>query len=75
MPTRLNVHARDFPGLLSALDAQVPDLSRRLADDRGTLRPHLLLFVNEKAVAAAALEGLALAGGDRVLFLASVSGG
>lgn len=75
VPARLEVQAASFPRLLAALDAKVPGLSRRVADDRGDLRRHLLLFINEEPVAGEALSDLALTAGDRVLFVASVSGG
>lgn len=75
VPSHLEVQGTTFSRLLAALDAQVPGLSRRLADDRGTLRRHLLLFVNEEPVTGEALSELVLSDGDHVLFVASVSGG
>lgn len=74
-PTRLEVEADSIPSLWSALEAQVPGLSRRLTDDQGVLRHHLLLFVNESAVAASEASRVSLRAGDRVLIVASVSGG
>src|SRR2546425_11293829 len=68
----------DAATLGEALDGLVrahPSLAERLRDERGRLRPHLALFVNEEDARLLGWEEAALREGDLVHLIPAVSGG
>jgi molybdopterin converting factor small subunit len=61
-----------------ALDGLVrahPSLAERLRDERGKLRPHLALFINEEDARLLGWEEAPLREGDIVHVIPAVSGG
>lgn len=70
--------ALDATTLGEALDALVrahPSLSERLWDERGKLRPHLALFVNEEDARLLGWQDAPLKEGDIVHVIPALSGG
>ena len=68
----------DAATLGEALDSLVrthPTLAERLRDERGKLRPHLALFVNEEDARLLGWEDAPLRDGDVVHLIPAVSGG
>ncbi|TMG52569.1 MAG: MoaD/ThiS family protein [Chloroflexi bacterium] len=68
----------DAATLGEALDALVqahPSLSERLWDERGKLRPHLALFVNEEDARLLGWQDAPLKEGDIVHVIPALSGG
>ena len=68
----------DAATLGEALDSLVrthPTLAERLRDERGKLRPHLALFVNEEDARLLGWEEAPLRDGDVVHLIPAVSGG
>jgi molybdopterin synthase sulfur carrier subunit len=68
----------DASTLREALDGLVhahPTLAERLRDERGKLRPHLALFVNEEDARLLGWEDAKLGEGDIVHVIPAVSGG
>jgi molybdopterin synthase sulfur carrier subunit len=68
----------DATTLGEALDALVrahPSLSERLWDERGKLRPHLALFVNEEDARLLGWQDAPLKEGDIVHVIPALSGG
>ncbi len=70
--------ALDAGTIREALDALVrahPSLSERLRDERGKLRPHLALFINQDDARLLGWEDAPLHDGDIVHVIPAVSGG
>ena len=61
--------------LLAALEAERPGLARRVLQADGALRPHLRLFLGERALRGPLALATPLADGDDVWLLRAVSGG
>jgi sulfur-carrier protein len=59
---------------LDELAKRFPQLERRLRDERGDLRPHVLIFVNGESVRSGAMEAR-LSEGSEVFVAPAVSGG
>lgn len=72
---RVETEAENVEAALRSLEAIQPGMSRKVLDDRGILRPHILVFVNGTEVRE--LEGLRtpLYQGQTVLIVPAVSGG
>ncbi len=75
LPVPLELAARDVAGLLAALAQLAPHAGRMVCDERGRLRPHLALFVNEEVRRGADALATPLQAGDRITILPAVSGG
>ncbi|TMC04229.1 MAG: MoaD/ThiS family protein [Chloroflexi bacterium] len=60
---------------LDRLAADLPRLERRLRDERGTLREHVLLFVDAVDIRDQAGQDTALRGESEVYVVAAMSGG
>jgi molybdopterin converting factor small subunit len=58
--------------VFAALDRRYPGLRFRVVDERGALRRHMKVFVNEESVRDL---GTALADGDEVTIMQALSGG
>ena len=56
------------------LATRFPQLERRLRDERGDLRPHVLIFVNGESVRSGAMDAQ-LSDGSEVFVAPAVSGG
>jgi sulfur-carrier protein len=56
------------------LAMRFPQLERRLRDERGDLRPHVLIFVNGESIRRGAMEAQ-LSDGSEVFVAPAVSGG
>jgi molybdopterin converting factor small subunit len=70
--------ALDAETLGEALEALVrahPTLTERLRDERGTLRPHLALFINQDDARLLGWEDAPLREGDVVHVIPALSGG
>ena len=68
----------DAGTLREALEALVrahPTLAERLRDERGTLRPHLALFINQDDARLLGWEDAPLHDGDLVHVIPALSGG
>jgi molybdopterin synthase sulfur carrier subunit len=61
--------------VLDDLAARLPQLERRLRDERGELRPHVLMFVNGVSVRTGAVMDTPVAEGAEVFVAPAVSGG
>lgn len=61
--------------VVRALDAMHPGLAGYLLDDRGALRKHVNIFVNEKLLSDRQSLGDRVAPGDRVFIMQALSGG
>jgi hypothetical protein len=61
--------------LVRALDALHPGLAAYLVDERGTLRPHVNIFVDEEVVADRLRLSDPLDDASRVTILQALSGG
>ncbi len=73
--TRLRAQGQTVGAALEDLLRRHPALRPRLFGDDGTLREHVLIFVNEERVAYRGGAGPTLAPGDRIHVLQAVSGG
>ncbi|NIQ52614.1 MAG: MoaD/ThiS family protein [Gemmatimonadetes bacterium] len=71
----VSVEAATVAGAVEALAEAHPGLAPHLWDGDGSLRPHLALFRNGRAVTEAAAGEAALDPGDEVVVLQAVSGG
>jgi molybdopterin synthase sulfur carrier subunit len=60
---------------LDDLAARLPQLERRLRDERGDLRPHVLLFVDGVGVRGGAVMSTPVGDGAEVFVAPAVSGG
>jgi len=67
--------ARDVRSLLAEVARQYPQVHVRVCDERGELRPHINVFVNDDHVRARAGLDTPLTTGDLVTILPAVSGG
>lgn len=68
----------DATTIREALDSLVrthPTLAERLRDERGTLRPHLALFINQEDARLLGWEDAPLHDGDTVHVIPALSGG
>jgi sulfur-carrier protein len=68
----------DATTIREALDTLVrahPSLAERLRDERGTLRPHLALFINQDDARLLGWEDAPLRDGDIVHLIPALSGG
>lgn len=68
---RLDVAAPDVAGLVAELESRYPSLVGRVTDERGSLRPHVKIFVNGES---AGLDE-PLRDADEVRILPAISGG
>ena len=71
----LSVLAPSVRAALEELERNHPSLYRNVCDETGTVRRHLSVFVNASHVRDRDGLDTALAPGDTVTFLATVSGG
>lgn len=67
----------DLPGrtlaeVMDALDGRFPGTRFRIVDERGRIRPHIHVFVNEDLAGDLALP---VGPADRVMIVAALSGG
>ena len=69
---RFTLEADDVSSAIDALFVRHPELRVHLLDELGTLRPHVMLFHNDRALRA--IEG-AIHEGDTLTVLQAVSGG
>ncbi len=60
---------------LDELATRFPQLERRLRDERGELRPHVLIFVDGESVRGGAAMDAQLSEGCEVFVAPAVSGG
>lgn len=60
---------------ISGLEARFPGMRRRVLDDQGRVRRHVLVFVNADNVAGQAPADVRLSAGDTLHILPAVSGG
>ena len=60
---------------LDDLAARLPQLERRLRDEQGRLRPHVLMFVNGVSVRSGAPMDTPVGDGAEVFVAPAVSGG
>jgi len=67
----VTVEANDVRGVMTALESRYPRLAGRVTDERGTLRPHVKIFVNGEIVG---LEARVLEQ-DEVRIVPAISGG
>jgi molybdopterin synthase sulfur carrier subunit len=61
--------------VVCALDGLHPGLAAYLLDERGALRKHVNIFVNEKLLSDRKSLGDRVAPGDRVFIMQALSGG
>jgi molybdopterin synthase sulfur carrier subunit len=61
--------------VLDDLALRLPVLERRLRDERGVLRPHVLVYVDGVSVRGAADQDTSLRDGAEVFIAPAVSGG
>lgn len=71
VPPAVQVEAATAVAAILALDRQWPGLSDRILEPEGSLRPYLLIFVNEEPAG----PDTTLAPGARVRVVTSVAGG
>ena len=67
----LTIEADDVRGLVSELESRYPRLAGRVTDERGSLRPHVKIFVNGEVVSMEDPVGAA----DQVRIVPAISGG
>ena len=67
----LTIEARDVRGAVSELESRYPRLAGRVTDERGSLRPHVKIFVNGEVVT---LEDKVEAS-DEIRIVPAISGG
>jgi molybdopterin converting factor small subunit len=68
----VDLPGEDLAAVLAALDARFPGVRFRIVDERGLVRRHINVFVNEDLVTDL---GRRLASGDQVMIVAALSGG
>jgi sulfur-carrier protein len=71
----VEVSGSTLGAVLDDLAARLPQLERRLRDERGELRPHVLMFVNGVSVRTGAVMDTPVAEGAEVFVAPAVSGG
>jgi molybdopterin synthase sulfur carrier subunit len=71
----VEVSGSTLGAVLDDLAARMPQLERRLRDERGQLRPHVLMFVNGVSVRTGAVMDTPVAEGAEVFVAPAVSGG
>ncbi|MBU1866634.1 MAG: MoaD/ThiS family protein [Actinobacteria bacterium] len=72
---RIVVEGETVAEVVSAACAAHPDLTERLVDERGMLRPHLAVFVGERRIDREDAASTAVAATDVVTVLVSIAGG
>ena len=68
----IDLKGESLGAVLDALDGRFPGVKFRIVDERGCLRRHINLFVNEDLVTDLARR---LAPSDEVMIVAALSGG
>jgi sulfur-carrier protein len=71
----VELHGATLGAALDDLAVRQPQLERRLRDERGNLRPHVLMFVNGVSVRTGAVMDTPVAEGAEVFVAPAVSGG
>jgi molybdopterin converting factor small subunit len=71
----VEVSGSTLGAVLDDLAVRLPQLERRLRDERGELRPHVLMFVNGVSVRTGAVMDTPVAEGAEVFVAPAVSGG
>lgn len=72
---RVSVEGDTLRGVLDDLARRMPALERRIRDERGCLRPHILVFVDGVMVRPAADLDTPVRDGTEVYVAPAVSGG
>lgn len=71
----INVDGETVTQVVAALDQRYPGLAGYLLDDRGALREHVNIFVNEELIRDRQTLSDALGTNDQVYVLQALSGG
>ena len=71
----IEVHGDTLRAVLDDLASRLPVLERRLRDERGDLRPHVLVFVDGVGVRGAGEQDAPVREGAEVFVAPAVSGG
>jgi molybdopterin converting factor small subunit len=71
----IEIHGATLGAALDDLAVRLPQLERRLRDEQGQLRPHVLLFVDGESVRGAAPMDTPVCDGAEVFVAPAVSGG
>ena len=71
----MHLEADSVAQLIVALDEQHPGIAAYLVDERGALRPHVNVFVDEEMVTDRLHLSDALGEGSQVFILQALSGG
>jgi hypothetical protein len=71
----IEVDGATLSEVVAALDRRWPGLSDYLVDDRGALRPHVNLFVNEELLRDRNALSDAVGPDDRIHVMQALSGG
>jgi molybdopterin synthase sulfur carrier subunit len=71
----VEVSGSTLGAVLDDLALRLPQLERRLRDERGELRPHVLMFVDGVSVRSGAVMDTPVADGAEVFVAPAVSGG
>jgi molybdopterin converting factor small subunit len=71
----LQVDAGTLAEVVEELDRRHPGLAAYLVDDRGSLRPHVNLFVNDEVLTDRVGLSDRVGDGDRVFVMQALSGG
>jgi molybdopterin synthase sulfur carrier subunit len=73
--TEVEIHGGTLGEALDDLARRLPQLERRLRDEQGRLRPHVLMFVDGVSVRSGAPMDTPIRDGSEVFVAPAVSGG
>ena len=68
---KVEVSPGDLGAVLAELESRYPGLAARIRDEKGSLRPHVKIFINGEDVGLEA----SVKEGDEIRILPSISGG
>lgn len=71
----LELPCHDVPSCLKVIKQYHPSLHRCICDERGTIRPHIALFVNDTLLPRSDYGLTSLSDDDRLSIMTAVSGG